>query len=368
MAEPVGLILAAGYSSRMGAFKPLLDFGDAPLLARQIELFRRAGVEDVRVVTGHRAEDLIPLLREWDAREVHNPAYDEGMFSSVRAGVAALAETGKPFFLLPVDYPLIPPFLLELQLSAFRAAGGGVVYSSFENRKGHPPLIGPELIPAILESDGEGGMQAILRRSEKITYVPAWDGRVLMDTDTPEAWAAALALAGQRTVRDGAACEYLYGLLGTGAEVRAHCAAVGRAARLLAEALNGAGRALDAERLYYAGLLHDIKKGTPRHDAAGATLLAAMDYPETAALIAPHMNLPAGEGLSEAALLYYADKITDGATYKSLAMRREEAVRNREKAAHMAARLDAAERVEAEIAAALGTGGLAAAMEAVAHG
>lgn len=353
----------------MGAFKPLLDFGAETLLARQIGLFRRAGVKDVRVVTGHRAEDLAPLLREEDAMPVHNPAYGEGMFSSVLAGTRTIADSNSPFFLLPVDYPLIPPFLLELQLAALEKAGEGVVYSSFENRKGHPPLIGHGLIPAILASDGEGGLQAILRQSEIITYVPAWDKRVLMDTDTSAAFEEALAFAaGQRAVRDNSICEYLYGRLGTAPDVVAHCAATGRTVRLLAEALNGKGFGLDVRRVTCAALLHDIKKGTPCHDAAGAALLEAMDYPETAALIAPHMNLPAGEDLTEAALLYYADKITDGTLYKPLKQRRKEAAGNSEKAAFMERRLDDAARVEGEILSVLGQCGFAAAMEAVAHG
>lgn len=368
MAEAVGLILAAGYSSRMNAFKPLLDFGGMPLLQRQIRLFRRAGVEEVWVVTGHRREALASLLEEENVRPVFNERYDQGMFSSVRAGVEAAGAAGRPLFILPVDYPLIPPFMLQRQLEAYGEAGEGVVYSSFGDRKGHPPLVGPELLPGILESDGEGGLQAILRRSEKISYVMAWDDRVCLDTDTPADYERALARWQQKSVRERSVCDYLYEYLGTGEEVKAHCAAVGRAARLLAEALNAQGAPLDAERLYCAGLLHDIKKGTPRHDAAGAELLRSMDYDETAALIAPHMNLPAGEGLSEAAILYYADKITEGGQYLTLEERRRHAAGRGDKAPFFVKRLDDAARVEGLLREVLGDESFAAVMEDIHHG
>ncbi len=56
------LILAAGLSSRMGQFKPLMPLGDRTVLASAIQPFRAAGIEDVRVVTGYRASDLSPVL------------------------------------------------------------------------------------------------------------------------------------------------------------------------------------------------------------------------------------------------------------------------------------------------------------------
>lgn len=349
----------------MGAFKPLLRFGGEALLRRQIQLFRRAGVDEVWVVTGHSREKLFVLLGEESAWPVYNKNYASGMFSSVQAGVKAAGRAGLPLFILPVDYPLIPPFVLRLQMDAFERAGGGVVYPSFAYRKGHPPLVGPELFSAILESGGEGGLQAVLRQSGKITYVPAWDNRVCADMDTPRDYAFALAQWGQKSVRSRPVCDYLYALLNTSAAVRAHGAAVGRAAQILAGALNSRGHTHDAERLYYAGLLHDVKKGTPRHDAAGAKLLCSMDYDETAALIAPHMNLPEGERLSEVSVLYYADKITEGARYTSLEKRREDAAARGDKAPFARKRLDDAERVEEMLLAALGEAGFAAAMQRI---
>jgi molybdenum cofactor cytidylyltransferase len=56
----------------MGEFKPLLDLNGMAALERAVNLFRSAGVEDVRVVTGHRAAELAPLLERLAVREVPN--------------------------------------------------------------------------------------------------------------------------------------------------------------------------------------------------------------------------------------------------------------------------------------------------------
>ncbi len=47
------LILAAGYSSRMGRAKALLPFGGQTARARVIGSFRQAGIDRIGVVTGH---------------------------------------------------------------------------------------------------------------------------------------------------------------------------------------------------------------------------------------------------------------------------------------------------------------------------
>ena len=52
------LVQAAGFSSRMGDFKPLLPLGRSTLVEEAVERFRRAGIDDVRVVIGHREGEM----------------------------------------------------------------------------------------------------------------------------------------------------------------------------------------------------------------------------------------------------------------------------------------------------------------------
>lgn len=61
----VALILAAGFSSRMETFKPLLPVGGAPLIERTIARFLQAGFDDVRVIVGHRAKEVIPIATRY---------------------------------------------------------------------------------------------------------------------------------------------------------------------------------------------------------------------------------------------------------------------------------------------------------------
>ena len=135
------IVLAAGYSSRMAKFKPLLPLAGSTALERCIRLFRDAGVCEVIAVLGHRAEELQPLAERAGARCILNPHFKQGMFSSISAGSRALAGWVEAAFVLPADIPLVRPHTIRRMASIFVTRREGIVYPVFEGRRGHPPLI-----------------------------------------------------------------------------------------------------------------------------------------------------------------------------------------------------------------------------------
>ncbi|MFH1033953.1 MAG: nucleotidyltransferase family protein [Pseudomonadota bacterium] len=187
MSPSIGaIILAAGLSSRMGRFKPLLPLGGATVLERVVDLYRQAGVPEVRVVLGHRAQELSPLLRHGGARAVLNPDYREGMFSSVRAGVAGLGLEVAAFFIHPVDIPLVSPGTIAALCQAWERGGRQVIYPCFQGRRGHPPLLCASLAGPIAAWPGEGGLKALLRQyQDQALEVPVADEFILRDMDHP---------------------------------------------------------------------------------------------------------------------------------------------------------------------------------------
>ena len=91
MPKVSAIVLAAGFSSRMGEFKPLLPLAGTSTIGRVTVALRQAGVEDVIVVTGYRASELLPELTRYRLRHTMNDSYAAGMYSSVQSGVQALA-------------------------------------------------------------------------------------------------------------------------------------------------------------------------------------------------------------------------------------------------------------------------------------
>jgi len=186
----LGLLLAAGQSLRMGAFKPLLPLRDRTVLENAVDSLFSGGADAVVAVVGHRGAELEALLHERfgaRTRVVHNPDYARtDMLRSIQIGCRALPDCGA-FFLLPGDMPFVQRSTFEKLLRAREK--GRAVFPEQNGRRGHPPLIDSRLIPEILAYEGPDGLRGFWRRhAEEIRAVPVDDEGVLLDLDTPEAY------------------------------------------------------------------------------------------------------------------------------------------------------------------------------------
>lgn len=305
------VILAAGLSSRMGEFKPLLPLGGKSLLAHCAALFSASGLGQVVAVVGHRAEETAVAAESLGLRWVANPDFRSGMFSSVQCGVAALPGDIEAFFVLPVDIPLVRIATLQALLAAARESDT-VISPVFNGRRGHPPLIPAALIPEILANEGRGGLKDLLGR-HKWLEVAVWDEGILLDADTPEDLLALQRRQARLSVPTPAEAESLAAILLPEPGL-AHGRLVARAAVALAGALAARGYLLDLDLLYAAALLHDVAKGQPRHEIRGAEMLSGLGLKETAAIVAAHKDTqpPATGRLGEKELVCLADKLIAG--------------------------------------------------------
>jgi len=188
--QPItAVILAAGFSSRMGRFKPLLPLGDGSILHRDIVLFQKAGIKDIVVVTGHRREDVQPEIEKLSCRAVFNPSYSKDMFSSVIAGLSAVNPGTEAVFVLPVDIPLVKPSTILSLLTAFHANKDNLIYPTFKGSRGHPPLIPSVYVKDIIKWKGSGGLNGALKRiNRQVIDIEVPDENILFDIDTPEAY------------------------------------------------------------------------------------------------------------------------------------------------------------------------------------
>lgn len=184
------LITAAGMSSRMKTFKPMLPLGDQSIIQRQIETLRRAGCSPIVVVTGHRAEELRQHLRKCNVEFVHNQRYrDTQMLDSIRIGLKYLTGRCQRVVFTPVDIPMFS----EQTVRALIAVDGMVVTPTYEGKKGHPILLRSDLFPTILDLQVSGGLREILElHPSSQSYVAVEDPAILPDVDTPEEYLALL--------------------------------------------------------------------------------------------------------------------------------------------------------------------------------
>lgn len=304
------LILAAGSSSRMGAFKPLLPLGGSTAIELAVSRFRTAGVRDVKVVTGDQAEQLVPILAALGVEPVFNPDYNSGMLSSVQAGRNHFHSDFDAFFLLPVDIPLIKVSTIEALVREYDTSRATVIYPRFLAHRGHPPLISASVPIQQMAPDTPGGLRALLSEYERTAVdVDVADQAVVMDFDTPADYRKLQEYACREDIPTEAECRALWIQYGVPESIKVHSGMVAELARILAIRLNQAGLALNVDLVVSGGRLHDIAKGLANHAIAGAEMLRRRGYPRVAQIVANHTNLRrTGEQLSESDLVYLADK------------------------------------------------------------
>ncbi len=307
----------------MGRFKPLLPLGHETVLQRAVGVFQAAGVEQVLVVLGNRAEELEGPVEELGARAVLNPDFEQGMFSSVAAGAAALPPECEAFFVLPVDIPLVRLSTVQRLLAAWNRGGAQVLIPEFQGEPGHPPLISASLAPALVGWQSQGGLRGFLHEHSQ-ARVPVADRFMLLDIDTQEQYREILAQLPDYDLPSPAEClALLKEVRGTEPGLVAHSRAVAKLALALARDLAYQGLETNPRLIAAGGLLHDIAKGQAGHAAAGARLLAQLGFARVAKVVGAHVDLapPPDELLDEAGLVYLADKLIQGDQISSLDLR-----------------------------------------------
>jgi molybdenum cofactor cytidylyltransferase len=308
------IILAAGVSSRLEWFKPLVSLGGETLVERAVSLFRAGGVAEILVVVGHRGQELRPILQKAGVRIIENAGFQEGMFSSVSAGVRGLGSATAAFFVLPVDIPLVRNWTVRRLLVVHEQRPGSIVHPCFRGRRGHPPLIPSALADAILGGPAAGGLRAVLaRHEERAVNVEVPDQNILFDVDSPAQCEELNDRFRRYAVPTRDECEViLTSAYGASAEVMSHSRLVERVAHTLGQALCQAGERLDAGLISAGALLHEIVKG--RQNEMGARILDQMGFSPVARVVAPHTGMAVEESapISEMEVVYIANKLVAG--------------------------------------------------------
>ena len=291
--NPAGLILSAGFSSRMNDFKPLMKIGSSCPLGILIDNMKTAGIKDIFVVAGHNADLIEEYVKDKGVTLVKNPDYAEGMFTSVKRGVDAAYRNGNDCFIMnPVDVPLVPPYIFKALINRFyRAQRREFAVACYMGKKAHPLLIPAEFTDEIMSSDGSMGMKSVTSPHESdMIRVDTHCESITMDMDTQEDYASLTDFYELHKYPDKEQCGRILDRVGTPAHIVRHCEAVTDTALTIAMELNYRGLNLSLPLIYAAGSLHDVLRMRPEHPKLGAELMLDYGYPEVADIIKDHMK------------------------------------------------------------------------------
>jgi molybdenum cofactor cytidylyltransferase len=183
----VGLILAAGTSSRLGRPKQLLELDGVPLVRIVAERCLASHLDRVNVVVGHRGDEVAAALHGLNIDIVENPRFADGQSTSLIAGLVAAPDADAVVIAL-ADQPTIRTGAINALIDA-RVAGARIGMAAYGTERGHPILFGRELFGELQEISGDrGGREVIRRHAGDVVVVPGESPAPLPDVDTEEAW------------------------------------------------------------------------------------------------------------------------------------------------------------------------------------
>ena len=190
MSDVAAVILAAGRSKRMGAFKPLLPFGKQTVIESTIDYLRKGGADPVVVVLGHRAEEVRARVSHLNLLCVVNPAPDSEMNASIAVAVRELSVTTKATLIALADHPAVPPAVVSSLIETWRH-GASLVIPTWHNRGGHPVLIDLRYRDELKHLDPERGLRALFEaHRDEVKRIPVDSPYIARDMDTWDDYAA----------------------------------------------------------------------------------------------------------------------------------------------------------------------------------
>ncbi len=187
------VILAAGRSTRMGAENKLLKVIDGePLVARTARQVASSGVGRVFVVTGHEPQQVEEALEGFDVHFVHNPNYRDGLSASLKTGIGALPSDVDGALVALGDMPHVDARIIDKLVAAFDPSESrSICVPLYRGKRGNPVLWGSQFFQAIQGLSGDIGAKHLLAEyGDLVCEVEVNDNAVLVDFDTPEAFAA----------------------------------------------------------------------------------------------------------------------------------------------------------------------------------
>lgn len=180
------VVLAAGTSRRMGRLKALIKLGHKTILQRALANLEASQVNEIVVVLGFKAQEIIPTLKGMRCQVVVNPQYTRGMSSSIRCGLSAVNPQAQAVLIALGDQPYIPPEIVDLLLRSYQEEDQKIVVPTCGGRRGHPVIFGRRYWPELRALKGDvGGKELLRRHAQHVLEVEVCQEGVLADIDTP---------------------------------------------------------------------------------------------------------------------------------------------------------------------------------------
>jgi molybdenum cofactor cytidylyltransferase len=185
------ILLAAGQSKRMGKLKQLMPFGRSTIVGQAVDNLLNSAVNEVIVVVGYMAEDVTKAIAAKPVKVVINPDFEQGMSTSIIAGLKSVHSKTQGVMLALGDQPLVNSQTINILIEEFYNHDKGIAVPTYRGRKGHPIIFAIKYKEQLLRLSGDvGGRQIIEDHPEDVLEVAVDSESIVADVDTTDDYQA----------------------------------------------------------------------------------------------------------------------------------------------------------------------------------
>ena len=181
------IVLAAGMSKRMGTLKQLVKIGNRTLLETTLEALSASAVHEIILVLGYRADDILKSTTlPSKATVVRNENYEQGMSTSIRAGIPSVSSDTNAEMIVLADQPYIKAAILNSIIEEYDRSNAKIVLPVYKGFRGNPVLIDRSLFPEMMQITGDIGCRSLFGlHADQVNKLNVDDIGILIDIDSP---------------------------------------------------------------------------------------------------------------------------------------------------------------------------------------
>jgi molybdenum cofactor cytidylyltransferase len=181
------ILLAAGESNRMGQSKQLMSFGQSTIIERTIDSLLNSAVSETIAVLGYKEEEIRKAIIRKPIKIAINPDYQQGMSTSIIAGLKQIDKRARAVLIALGDQPFIDSQTISNLVEAFVANKKGIIVPVYQGKRGNPVILAIRYKGELLHLKGDvGGREIIKCHPDDVLEVAVNCEGVLLDIDTAE--------------------------------------------------------------------------------------------------------------------------------------------------------------------------------------
>ncbi len=145
----------------MGTVKQVLHLDGRPLLQHVLDNVRASEVEEIVLVLGFAAEAIQREIETENVRVVINRNYQQGMGTSLRAGLSAVDPQAGAALIVLADQPFVRSATLDQLIAEHQRSKAQIVIPTYRGFRGNPVLLDRSVFPEVMALDADVGCRAI---------------------------------------------------------------------------------------------------------------------------------------------------------------------------------------------------------------